>query len=166
MTTDTEQQPPALHESLASIAFLLGTWRGEGRGEYPTIEPFSYGEELRVGHSGRPFLTYRQRTWALGSGTPLHVEVGYVRPAGADRAELVVAQPSGVVEIDEGTVEGMRLTVTSTLVGVTSTAKPVARVTRTFTRHGRQLEYTLDMAAMGSASARHLHATLELELEG
>ncbi len=163
MTTEPEQQQPhAVHESLASVAFLLGTWRGEGRGEYPTIEPFSYGEELRVDHTGRPFFTYQQRTWTLG-GVPLHVEVGYVRPAGAGRAELVVAQPSGVVEIDEGTVEGMRLTLTSTLVGVTSTAKPVARVTRTFTRHGRQLEYTLDMAAMGSGPARHLRATLELE---
>ena len=163
MTTDTGQQPPAVHESLASVAFLLGTWRGEGRGEYPTIGPFSYGEELRVGHDGRPFLTYQQRTWSLDGGAPLHVEMGYVRPAGGGRAELVVVQPSGIVEIDEGTVEGLRLTVTSTLVGVTSTAKPVARVTRTFTRHGRQLTYALDMAAMGIGPARHLHATLELD---
>ena len=153
----------SLHDSLGSLAFLLGTWRGEGRGEFPTIEPFAYGEELRIGHTGRPFLTYQQRTWSFESGAPLHAEVGYIRPAGPGRAELVVAQPSGVVEIDEGTVEGMRFTVTSTLVGVTSTAKPVTWVTRTFTRHGRQLAYTLDMAAMGSGPARHLRATLELE---
>lgn len=157
-----QQQPPTVHDHLTSVAFLIGTWRGEGRGEFPTIEPFAYGEELSFASTGRPFLTYRQRTWSLADGTPLHAEVGYLRPAGPDRAELVVAQPSGIVEIDEGVVEGTRLTVASTLVGVTSTAKAVTEVVRTFTRTGSQLVYSLDMAAVGVALTHHLHATLEL----
>ena len=32
----------ALHPALTAVTGLIGTWRGEGQGEYPTIEPFSY----------------------------------------------------------------------------------------------------------------------------
>lgn len=41
---------PKLHGDLQPLAFLLGTWRGEGKGEYPTIVPFAYGEEVRFWH--------------------------------------------------------------------------------------------------------------------
>ena len=41
---------PKLHGDLQPLAFLLGRWCGEGKGGYPTIAPFAYGEEVRFWH--------------------------------------------------------------------------------------------------------------------
>lgn len=148
------------HPDLAPVAFLLGTWRGEGTGEYPTVARFGYAEEVRVGHVGGRFLTYAQRTWAPDTGLPMHAEVGYLRPGGPGRVELVVVQPSGITEVDEGTVVGTSITVSSRAVGHTSTAKEVTAVTRSFVLTGDSLTVSLSMAAVGHPLTGHLTAVL------
>lgn len=151
---------PSLHPDLAPLAFLLGTWRGEGEGRYPTIDAFAYGEELRIGHSGKPFLSWAQRTWSLEDGRPLHVETGYVRATPGGRVELVLAHPTGVAELAEGEVHGRTVELSSRLVGCTSTAKPVTAISRRLEVEGELLRYSLSMAAVGRAESDHLAATL------
>jgi THAP4-like, heme-binding beta-barrel domain len=151
---------PPLHPDLAPLGLLLGTWVGEGRGEYPTIEPFSYGEEIRLWHVGKPWLAYAQRTWNLDDGRGLHAETGYWRPRSERRVEVVMAQPSGLVEVLEGSIDGTTIALNTTLVGRTSTAKEVTAVTRRFEVQGDLLTYRMSMAAVGQPVQHHLAARL------
>ena len=150
---------PELHPDIAHLAFLLGTWRGQGRGEYPTIDDFTYVEESTFGHVGKPFLAYSQKTKGT-DGLPLHAEVGYLRPAGTDGVELVLAHPSGITEIQAGTIAGQRLCLQTTTVGLTPTAKDVRSLTRSIDVADGHLHYVVEMAAVGQALQLHLEATL------
>jgi hypothetical protein len=47
----------SLAASLLPLAPLLGVWRGNGQGVFPTIEPFAYEEEVRfAARDGRAAL--------------------------------------------------------------------------------------------------------------
>lgn len=152
---------PQLHPDVEPIAWLLGTWTGEGAGEYPTIEPFRYGEEARFWQVGKPFLAYSQRTWSLDDGRPLHAEMGYWRCTPEGRVELVVSHPLGVAEIEEGWVRGHRIELETRHVGVTSSAKDVSALRRWLELEGGALRYGLDMRAVGVPLGPHLSAELK-----
>jgi hypothetical protein len=150
----------ALHPDAAALGFLLGTWVGEGQGHYPTIEPFRYGEEIRFGHVGKPFLSYTQRTWSLDDRRPLHSEAGYWRPKPEGAVELVMAIPTGHVEVEEGRIDGTTVALSSRLVAMSGSAKEVTAVTRTVVVDDDVLRYVVAMAAVGEPLQEHLTAEL------
>ena len=154
-------ESPPLHPSLEPVAFLLGAWKGKGEGIYPTIEPFSYLEIATYTHVGKPFIAYSQRTSDAATGAPLHAETGYLRAVDGDRAEMVIVQPSGIMELLDVHIDGTTLTMTSREVVVAPTAKSVTEVTRVVSVHHDSMRYHLDMAAVDQPLQRHLTATLD-----
>lgn len=164
MTASPPPNTPPLHPDVAHLAPLLGTWRGKGIGEYPTIEDFGYFEEVTFGHVGKPFLAYGQKTRHAETELPLHAESGYWRPVGADGIEVVVVHPTGILEAQAGTImasdSGFVIDLATTQVTLTPTAKRVDQVTRRFVLDGDQLSYTVAMAAVGRDLTHHLEAHL------
>ncbi|CAM4337576.1 hypothetical protein MB901379_01817 [Mycobacterium basiliense] len=156
--------PSDLHPDLTVLAPLLGTWAGSGVGEYPTIQPFEYLEEVVFSHVGKPFLAYGQKTRSVADGKPLHAETGYLRVPRPGRVELVLAHPSGITEIEVGTYSVSRgvieIELVTTTVGLTPTAKEVAALSRSFRIAGDELSYSLRMGAVGQPLQHHLSAAL------
>ena len=155
---------PSVHPALGPLAALVGTWRGEGEGAYPTIGPFRYREEVEFAHDGRPVLAYRQRTWRIDADTPMHAETGYLRGPIDGHVELILAQPTGFGEVatlavaeDAGALvlDGAR-----TVLARSASAKPVEDVRRRFRLDGDTLHYDLWMTYAGHADTHHLRAVL------
>jgi hypothetical protein len=44
-------------------------------------------------------IAYNQKTWKLNSGEPMHAESGYWRPKPDGTIEVVIAQSTGIVEV-------------------------------------------------------------------
>jgi hypothetical protein len=157
---------PVIHPGIAPLGFLVGIWSGSGEGSYPTIEPFAYEETITFTHVGKPFLSYTQRTKHRDDGRPLHTEAGYLRMPAPGVVEFVVAHPTGIAEIYEGSFrdegEVVQILLSSKDIATTSTAKNVTEMQRVFRIDGlrSQIDYTVAMAAVGLPLTHHLQAVL------
>ena len=154
---------PELHPDIQGMAFLLGTWRGNGRGEYPTIDSFDYDEEITFSHVGKPFVSYVQRTALAATGLPSHAESGYLRAVGNDEYEFVISSPTGLVEIDRAVVSQgpvLSIEVAADAVHRTPSAKSVTAIVRRIEIEGDILRYDMAMAAVGHPLTHHLHGEL------
>jgi hypothetical protein len=159
------QIPGDLNPALMPIAFLLGHWHGNGHGDYPTIDRFSFGQEIAFTHDGRPFLHYFSRTWLLDDEgkevRPLALETGFFRPQPEGGLEVVLAHPTGFVEIYYGNVEGAKIELATDAVVRTASAKEYKAGQRLYGLVDGELLWTFDMAAQGQELQSHIWARLQ-----
>jgi THAP4-like, heme-binding beta-barrel domain len=160
---------PALHPALTALRAYVGLWRGRGRGGYPTIEDFDYGQEIRISHDGRPFLAYESRAWLLDAESrpvrPVGRESGWWRPVVREdrptgELEVLLTTPTGIMELHLGRVDGHKVEIATDAVMRTSTAKEVTAGRRLYGIVDGALLYAQEMAAVGQPMAPHLSARL------
>lgn len=160
--TETELLP-----TLEVLRPLVGVFAGQGEGDFPTVEAFRYHEEVSFLPRG-PLLTYAQHTADPATGRPMHAETGFLRRAGDDGLELLLAHTFGLTELQEGHLElapepgvELRVTLESTAIGVASTAKRVDAVRRQLTVVGDELRSELWMSYAGVSDTQHLYSVLQ-----
>lgn len=159
-------EEPAPHALLSPVIGLLGTWRGRGRGGYPTLaEDFEYAQEVTFSHDGRPFLRYEARAWLLGADDaplrPAARESGWWRLQPDGRVEALITQPTGIAEIAVGRATDNTVDLSTHDVALTPTAKEVDATRRRYAlADDATLTFVHDLAAVGQPLQHHLSARL------
>ncbi len=125
---------------------------------YPTVPEARFEQEIVFEHDGRPFLSYRSRTWLIDDDAarlrPSGTETGFWRPGSKPRdVELLIAHPTGFVELSVGEVVFHRIEVVTDLLARSETAKEVTALKRLYGLVEGDLAYAVDMAAVGQAAA-------------
>ena len=144
---------------------LGGTWKGEGRGSYPTIQDFTYTETTSFTHVGKPWISFNQSTKSKESGAPLHSESGFLRLLPEGKIELVVAHAFGIVEIYTGSIQELEdhivLELRSAAVVSSPSAKVVESTERLIEVYPDLLRYSFLMAIPDYPHQLHLEAELK-----
>jgi hypothetical protein len=156
-----------LPERLRPLAWIIGRWEGAGVVGYPTIESVNFGQEVECRHDGRNFLEWHSHTWLLDQETgekvrPLSTELGFWRPGedGHD-VELLLAHPTGIIEMYYGKMEPARVTLKTDSVVRSPLAKEYNAGSRLYGLVESQLFWVMDMAAMGQELQSHVSAQLK-----
>jgi hypothetical protein len=156
--------PSDLHPDCAPVAWLLGTWAGNGEGDYPTIERFRFGQEVIFAHDGRPFFHYLSRAWIVDEGgakvRDAALESGFLRSKADGSVELMLSHNTGIVEIYYGRAEGGRIELSTDAVVRTATAKEYVAGQRLYGLVEGDLWFAYDMAAVGQKLQPHLWGRL------
>jgi THAP4-like, heme-binding beta-barrel domain len=139
----------------------LGRWEGEGRGLWYGVPPFRYRESLVVeALPGRALLRLTQRT-TVGDSTELsHSEVGYLRLLPELQLELLVAVPSGYVEIHTGRLQERVVELSPQTLGVTPSARPLRVVRRRMELADGTLHNSVAIAVHDEEVAPHVESWL------
>uniref|UniRef100_A0A2K6TQI9 THAP domain containing 4 n=1 Tax=Saimiri boliviensis boliviensis TaxID=39432 RepID=A0A2K6TQI9_SAIBB len=183
--------PPKMNPVVEPLSWMLGTWLSDppGAGTYPTLQPFQYLEEVHISHVGQPMLNFSFNSFHPDTRKPMHRECGFIRlKPDTNKVAFVSAQNTGVVEVEEGEVNGQELCIASHSIARISFAKephveqvsPAQRrpqrppvcvsrgcgvgrflsITRKFRLNSEgKLEQTVSMATTTQPMTQHLHVT-------
>ena len=164
--------PEGLAPEVYPLAWLVGTWRGEGVVDYPGIDEATFTEEIVIASDGGPYLSYTSTirlitapsdTGALVDEPPApvwHTESGYWRIS-AERpttwgltddqhpVELLIADPSGHVAVYIGAVGKGRIDLVSDAIARVESGADVCAAKRLYGLVNGELMWAHDIAAFG-----------------
>lgn len=167
--------PDDLHPSLVPLAWLIGRWEGDGVLGYPGVDDGRFRQVVQFRHDGRDFLHYRSQLHLLDAAgdpaAPIDSETGYWRvsvpldphsapqPPGVD-VEVLLAHPTGVVEVYVGRATGARVDLVTDVVARTRTADEYSAARRVYGNVEGRLMWALDVAAGGNPLSSYASAAL------
>jgi hypothetical protein len=157
--------PENLHPDLMPLAWLVGSWRGKGRGEYPNVPSFQFAQEVSFNHDGRPFLNYFSRSWIIDENNEIiraaASEVGFWRVKENNVLEVILAHNTGIAEGWVGIVKGAKIQLEMDQGYSSPSAKIVTAGSRLYGLVEGELFTSYDMAAEGQTLQAHLWSSLE-----
>lgn len=159
------REPPKMSPVVEPLSWMLGTWLSDppGAGTFPTLQPFQYLEEVHISHVGQPVLNFSFNAFHPDTRKPMHRECGFIRlEPDTNKVAFVSAQNTGIVEVEEGEVNGQELRIASHSIARISFAKEphVQQITRKFRLNSEgKLEQTVSMATTTQPMTQHLHIT-------
>ncbi|XP_015271572.1 PREDICTED: THAP domain-containing protein 4 isoform X1 [Gekko japonicus] len=154
-----------LNPVIEPLSWMLGTWLSDppGDGTFPTMKPFQYLEEVQISHVGQPMLNFSFNAFHPDTRKPMHRECGFIRiKPDTNKVAFISAQNTGLVEVEEGEVNGQELSIASHSIARISFAKKphVEQITRKFRLNSDgKLEQTVSMATTTQPMTQHLHIT-------
>ena len=146
---------------------LEGTWKGNGRGQFPGVTSFQFRETLTFARRDDRILAYEQRTQKLYDGQTeylqSHWENGFISILENGNLQMVNIQIGGRNEILVGTVEALgnmfRIHFVSEILNNDPRMISSARV---FELDGDTLRYEMEMhTTRVERSLPHLSCTLQ-----
>jgi hypothetical protein len=156
--------PEGLHPDLNPLAWLVGTWRGKGRGEYQSIQPFEFAHEVVFNHDGRPFLNYFSRSWIIDADGEIirasASETGFWRVKPENTLEVVISHNTGISEGWVGRFDGPKIQLEMDQGYSAPTAKVVTAGSRLYGLVAGELFFAYDMAAEGYPMQPHIWSTM------
>ncbi len=156
---EVDRRQPDVSSGVRALGALVGTWRGHGAGDYPTMEPFDYEEEIVFSWLTERSVRYLQRAWSPAGGETLHSENGIWRAAHDGRLEVTIALP-GVAEVSEGTLVEGSIRLQSTSISRAAGGAGLAAAVRRYDVDGHTLSYDIHMGTVDVSTQPHIRATL------
>lgn len=145
---------------------LQGTWKGEGRGYFPTVTSFDHRDMLTFTRRDEKTLAYEQRAQKRYDGQTewleSHWESGFIRILESGELELTSAQ-IGRAEVLIGTIEVLDTLFRIHFVSKTIMNDPrMISSARTFELEGDTLRYEMEMhTTKVDQSTPHLKIVLQ-----
>ena len=151
--------------SLQLFTVLEGTWKGKGRGQFPTVTSFDYHETLTFTRRDEKTLAYEQRAQKHYDGQTewleSHWENGFIRILENGELELTSVQ-IGRTEVLAGSIESIDNLFRIHFVSKTIANDPrMISSARTFELDGDTLRYEMEMHTTAvNRSTKHLGIVL------
>lgn len=181
--------PDGLAPEVYPLAWLVGSWRGEGVVSYPGIDEAAFVQDVTFDHDGGPYLRYTSTIRLLSPEVPETVpedwtdvargevdeltiwstETGYWRvppetpddlPEGRTPLEVMLVDPAGRLTLYLGAVGNGRIDLVSDLVARTATSVEVTASNRLYGLVEGHLMWVWELAAFGHPLQSYASANL------